>query len=122
MYMMPGLIPLPAMMVNRKPVAMFRKCDAPVLGIIENMSYFRCPHCGERTDVFSHGGAARESVRLGVPFLGEIPIEAGVSDGGDRGVPVAAGRPDSEIAGVFRKVASAVAATISVKYHKETTP
>lgn len=105
-----------------KAVAMFRKCNVPLLGIVENMSYFLCPHCGERTDIFKHGGAGRESERLSVPFLGEVPVEGGVSDGGDRGVPVVAGRPDSEIAGVFRKVAGAVASAISIKYHKETTP
>jgi len=101
-----------------KAVAMFRKVNVPVLGIIENMSYFRCPHCGERTEIFGHGGASRESERLGVPFLGEIPIEAGVSDGGDHGVPAVSGKPDSEIAKVFLEVAGAVAAGISVEYHK----
>ncbi len=101
-----------------KAVAMFRKTNVPVLGVIENMSYFLCPHCGERTDVFAHGGVERESKRLNVPFLGEIPIDAGVSAGGDEGVPVVAGRPDSEIAGVFRGLASTVASGISVAYHR----
>ncbi len=100
-----------------KAVGMFRKVNVPVLGIIENMSYFLCPHCGERTDVFRHGGAERESKRLNVPFLGEIPIDAGISDGGDKGVPVVAGSRDSKIAEVFRSVACAVAAGISVAYH-----
>jgi ATP-binding protein involved in chromosome partitioning len=105
-----------ALLDAAKAVAMFRKSNVPVLGVIENMSYFLCPHCGERTDIFAHGGAERESKRLSVPFLGEIPIDAGISAGGDRGVPVAAGRPESEIAGVFRKVAGTVASGISVAY------
>lgn len=107
-----------ALLDAAKAVSMFNKVNVPVLGIIENMSYFLCPHCGERTEIFSHGGAERESRRLGVPFLGEIPIEAGVADGGDKGHPIVAGEPGSKIAEVFRQVAGAVAAAISVTYHK----
>lgn len=103
-----------------KAVGMFKKCNVPVLGIIENMSYFLCPHCEKRTDIFRHGGAARESRRLGVPFLGEIPVEAGVSDGGDKGLPVVEGQSDSKIASIFRDVAGAVAAGVSVAYHRGT--
>jgi ATP-binding protein involved in chromosome partitioning len=105
-----------ALLDASKAVGMFKKVNVPVLGIVENMSYFLCPHCNERTDIFRHGGAERESRRLGVPFLGEIPIEAGVADGGDRGLPVVAGESDSKIAGVFREIAGAVAAGISVAY------
>jgi ATP-binding protein involved in chromosome partitioning len=105
-----------ALLDASKAVGMFKKVNVPVLGIIENMSYFLCPHCNERTDIFRHGGAERESRRLGVPFLGEIPIEAGVADGGDRGLPVVAGESGSKIAGVFREIAGAVAAGISVAY------
>src|SRR5262245_4427477 len=68
-----------------KGVTMFRKVDVPILGIVENMSYYLCPHCGERSDIFSHGGAAREALRLGVPFLGEIPIHPSIRAGGDEG-------------------------------------
>jgi ATP-binding protein involved in chromosome partitioning len=107
-----------ALLDAAKAVGMFKKCNVPVLGIIENMSYFLCPHCNERTDIFRHGGAERESRRLGVPFLGEIPVEAGVSDGGDKGLPVVAGESGSKIAEVFHQVAGAVAAAISVTYHK----
>ena len=105
-----------ALLDAARAVAMFRKCGVPVLGIVENMSYFLCPHCGERTDIFSHGGAARESKRLNVPFLGEIPIDAGIPDGGDKGLPVVAGRSDSKIAEVFRAIAGTVASGISVAY------
>jgi ATP-binding protein involved in chromosome partitioning len=105
-----------ALLDAAKAVGMFKKCNVPVLGIIENMSYFLCPHCGERTEIFRHGGAERESRRLGVPFLGEIPVEPGVADGGDRGTPVAAVESESKIAEVFRAVAGSVAAGISVAY------
>ena len=105
-----------ALLDAAKAVAMFRKGGVPVLGIVENMSYFVCPHCEERTDIFRHGGAGRESKRLEVPFLGEIPIDAEISDGGDKGIPAVAGRPDSKIAKVFREVAGAVAGGISIAY------
>jgi ATP-binding protein involved in chromosome partitioning len=68
------------------------------------MSYFLCPHCGERSDIFGHGGARAEAVKRGIPFLGEVPLEARIRDLSDRGVPVAAG-PDGA---PFRAIASAV--------------
>jgi ATP-binding protein involved in chromosome partitioning len=101
-----------------KGAAMFKNVKVPVLGIVENMSYFVCPHCGERTDIFRHGGGSRESKRLGVPFLGEIPVDAGVTEGGDTGVPVVAGSPDSAAAQAFTKIACTVASSISITYHK----
>ena len=64
-----------ALIDARKGLNMFRRVDVPVLGIVENMSYFICPHCGGRTDIFAHGGARHEAERLGVPFLGEVPLE-----------------------------------------------
>lgn len=93
-----------------KGVAMFRKVGVPILGIVENMSFFLCPHCGERSEVFSHGGGAREASRLAVPFLGEVPLDAAVRDGGDRGVPVVAGAPASPLANVFLGLADRVLA------------
>ena len=108
-----------ALMDASKGVAMFRKTNVPVLGIVENMSYFQCPHCGERTDIFRHGGGSRESERLGVPFLGEIPTDAGISEGGDLGVPVVAGRPESAAGQAFLAIAGTVASSISITYHKE---
>jgi ATP-binding protein involved in chromosome partitioning len=74
----------------RKGVAMFRKVDVPVLGIVENMSFFECPHCRQRTDVFGHGGGRAEAQRLGVPFLGEVPLDPAIREGGDVGQPVLA--------------------------------
>jgi ATP-binding protein involved in chromosome partitioning len=101
-----------------KGTAMFNKVGVPVLGIVENMSFFECPHCGKRTDIFRHGGGSRESERLGVPFLGEIPIDAEVAEGGDKGKPVVAGRPGSAASQAFLGIAGIVASSISVTYHK----
>ena len=91
-----------------KGVTMFRKVEVPILGLVENMSYFVCRHCRERTDIFSHGGARRESARLGVPFLGEIPIDPEIRIGGDTGVPIVVGRPGSPQATAFRDIAARV--------------
>jgi ATP-binding protein involved in chromosome partitioning len=90
-----------------KAVAMFRKVDVPVLGIVENMSSFACPHCGGRTDIFGHGGGRATAERLGVPFLGEIPLDPRVREGGDLGAPVAA-EPESALSQPFRELADRV--------------
>src|SRR5260370_20862338 len=74
-----------ALIDARKGLAMFQKVDVPVLGIIENMSYFLCPHCGERSDIFSHGGARREAERLGTDFLGEMPLDIAIRQTSDDG-------------------------------------
>jgi len=71
----------------RKGLNMFRKVDVPVLGIVENMSYFLCPHCGERSNIFSHGGARREADKLGMEFLGEIPLDMAIRETSDGGNP-----------------------------------
>lgn len=97
-----------------KAVAMFEKLDVPVFGMIENMSYFIAPDTGARYDIFGHGGAAKAADALGIDFLGEIPIEAAVREGGDRGVPIVVGRPDSASALVFEQIAGNIAARISV--------
>ncbi|HEX4825455.1 MAG TPA: Mrp/NBP35 family ATP-binding protein [Candidatus Polarisedimenticolaceae bacterium] len=96
-----------------KGVAMFRKVDVPVLGIVENMSYFACPHCGKRADVFGHGGGRREADRLNAPFLGEIPLDAAIREGGDRGKPIVADSPDSPLAKAFLDVAERVEAALA---------
>jgi ATP-binding protein involved in chromosome partitioning len=92
----------------RKGVAMFRKVDVPVLGIVENMSYFRCPHCSERTDVFGAGGGRAEAERLGVPFLGEIPLHAAIRAAGDSGEPVVAAAPSSPEAEALLEIAARI--------------
>lgn len=97
-----------------KGVNMFREVNLPILGIVENMSYFICPHCEGRTELFSHGGGAQTAARLNVPFLGEIPLDAEVREAGDRGVPIVESKPDSPQAEAFRKLAQQVAAAVSV--------
>ncbi len=97
-----------ALMDARRGVRMFEKVHVPVLGIVENMSIFCCPNCGHETPLFGHGGARREASRLGVPFLGEVPLLLEVREGGDAGVPVVAAQPDSPAARAFDAIARAV--------------
>jgi ATP-binding protein involved in chromosome partitioning len=96
-----------------KAVAMFDKLNVPVFGVIENMSYFLCPHCGERTEVFGHGGGRRAAEELGLEFLGEIPLDVQTRVGADTGVPIVESAPDSEQAKAFLRVAEQVAARCS---------
>src|SRR4029453_10974876 len=95
-----------------KGPTMFRKVDVPILGIVENMSYFTCGKCGERTEIFSHGGARREADRLGVPLFGGVPIDPKIRAGADAGVPIVAGEPDSPQSAEFRRIAAAIAREI----------
>ena len=92
----------------RKGLNMFRKVDVPILGIVENMSYFVCPHCGGRTDVFAHGGARQEAAKLGVPFLGEIPLDIAIRETSDGGNPIVASEPDGPHAESYRNIARAI--------------
>src|SRR5471030_1460263 len=92
----------------RRGLAMFRKVNVPVLGIVENMSYFQCPHCGTRSDIFGHGGARHEAERLGVPFLGEVPLHMSIREKSDSGRPVAETEPDGPHARVYREIAALV--------------
>jgi ATP-binding protein involved in chromosome partitioning len=91
--------------VVRKGMAMFEKVHVPILGIIENMSYFTAPD-GTRVEIFGHGGGRAEAARKGVNFLGEIPIFTEIREGGDRGVPVVVGRPDTPPARAFLEIAA----------------
>jgi ATP-binding protein involved in chromosome partitioning len=97
-----------ALLDARKGLNMFRRVDVPVLGIIENMSYFCCPNCGHRTDIFSHGGAKREADSLGMEFLGEIPLDIAIRETSDEGQPIVMSQPDSEHAKVYRQIAARV--------------
>jgi ATP-binding protein involved in chromosome partitioning len=97
-----------ALLDARKGLNMFRRVDVPVLGIIENMSYFCCPNCGHRTDIFSHGGAKREAESLGMEFLGEIPLDIAIRETSDEGQPIVMSQPDSEHAKVYRQIAARV--------------
>ena len=97
-----------ALIDARRGIAMFRRVNVPVLGIVENMSYFLCPHCGERSDIFGHGGARREAERLGVPFLGEVPLDMDIREKSDAGLPVVATAPDGAHAKTYRDIAARV--------------
>jgi ATP-binding protein involved in chromosome partitioning len=97
-----------ALIDARKGLAMFRKVDVPVLGIVENMSYFVAPDTGRRYDIFGHGGAREEAARIGVPFLGEVPIEMRIREASDEGTPVVAADPDSPQAAPYRAIAERV--------------
>jgi ATP-binding protein involved in chromosome partitioning len=92
----------------RRGLAMFKKVNVPVLGIVENMSYFQCPQCGTRSDIFGHGGARHEAERLGVPFLGEIPLHMSIRTTSDAGTPVVDSEPDGPYAAIYRAIGSKV--------------
>ncbi|HSL85045.1 MAG TPA: Mrp/NBP35 family ATP-binding protein [Thermoanaerobaculia bacterium] len=98
-----------ALIDARKGLAMFRKVNVPVVGIVENMSTFVCPHCGEETDVFKKGGGERTARLLETPFLGTIPLDPEIVLGGDLGKPIVVARPEGRHAEAFRKIAEAVA-------------
>jgi ATP-binding protein involved in chromosome partitioning len=97
-----------ALLDARKGLAMFTRVDVPVLGIVENMSYFVCPHCGGRSDIFAHGGARREAERLGVEFLGEVPLDLVIRETSDGGRPITVADPANPHAGVFRQMAARI--------------
>ena len=99
----------------RKAVAMFRQLNIPILGVVENMSYFVCGHCDGRTEIFGHGGGARMAEDLGIPFLGEVPIDTRVRSGGDEGRPIMIAAPEAPAAQAFAAVAGKVAAQISIQ-------
>ncbi len=98
----------------RKAITMFQQVKVDVLGVVENMSYFVCPHCGERADIFSHGGGERMAQQFGVPFLGHIPLDPEVRVGGDSGSPVCIRGPESPQAKAFYDAARQAAARVSV--------
>ena len=97
-----------ALIDARRGIAMFRRVNVPVLGIVENMSTFICPHCGTRSDIFGHGGARHEAERLGVPFLGEVPLAIEIREKSDSGAPVVATDPDGPHTKIFRDIAARV--------------
>jgi ATP-binding protein involved in chromosome partitioning len=97
-----------ALIDARRGISMFNRVNVPVLGIVENMSYFLCPECGTRSDIFGHGGARREAERLGVPFLGEVPLHMDIREKSDAGLPVVATMPDGPHARIYRDIAARV--------------
>ena len=97
-----------ALIDARRGIAMFKRVNVPVLGIVENMSYFLCPQCGTRSDIFGHGGARREAERHGVPFLGEVPLHMTIREKSDAGLPVVATEPEGAHAAAYRSIAAGV--------------
>ena len=95
-----------------KGVNMFKKVNVPILGVVENMSYFACPHCGERTDIFATGGVERECKRLNVNLLGEIPLDVEIRVGGDSGKPVVADKPDNPQSKIFLDISEKVSKSV----------
>jgi ATP-binding protein involved in chromosome partitioning len=107
-----------ALLDVRKAAAMFKQVNVPILGLIENMSYFHCPHCGERTEIFSHGGGRRAAESFETAFLGEIPLDVRVRQGSDEGRPLIIHDPRSGPALVFKEIAEKLAAIISVNTYR----
>ena len=101
-----------ALIDARKGLNMFRRVDVPVMGIVENMSYFLCPSCGDRADIFGTGGAQDEAARLGVPFLGQVPLEMEIRKTSDNGTPIVASAPDSAHALIYKQIAAQIAAQL----------
>jgi ATP-binding protein involved in chromosome partitioning len=97
-----------ALVDARKGLNMFRKVAVPVLGFVENMSFFLCPHCGERSEIFGHGGARAEAEKLGVPFLGEVPLHLDIRTTSDSGHPIVVAQPESQYAQIYRNIAGRV--------------
>ncbi|WP_420410749.1 Mrp/NBP35 family ATP-binding protein [Roseibium sp.] len=104
-----------ALIDARKGLAMFKKVDVPVLGVVENMSYFLCPDCGSRHDIFGHGGARADAERLDVPFLGEIPLAMKIRETSDAGTPIVVSDPQGPAAQVYKEIAAKVVAGIEAE-------
>jgi ATP-binding protein involved in chromosome partitioning len=102
-----------ALIDARRGVSMFRRVEVPILGIVENMATFVCPHCGEASPIFGHGGARHEAERLGVPFLGEVPLTMAIREMSDSGRPVVAVDPDGPNARIYKDIARQVWAGLS---------
>ncbi|MEQ8394842.1 Mrp/NBP35 family ATP-binding protein [Thalassobaculum sp.] len=111
-----------ALLDARKGLNMFRRVDVPVLGIVENMSYFLCPSCGERSEIFGHGGARQEAEKLGVPFLGEVPLHLDIRTAGDGGTPIVAADPTGPHAEAFAAIAERVAETLAGPAQRKAAP
>lgn len=97
-----------ALIDARKGMETFKRMNVPVIGIVENMSYFLCPHCGERSEIFAHGGAKQEAEKLGIDFLGAIPLDIAVRETSDRGEPIAASESSNKQVIVYRNIASKI--------------
>jgi len=107
-----------ALIDAKRGVKMFEKVNVPVLGLIENMSFFCCPKCGERTEIFGHGGARAEAGKMGVEFLGELPLKLAIRELADAGTPIVAARPETEEAGHYRAIAARLWAKLNGQVNK----
>ncbi|EGL67155.1 mrp protein, partial [Agrobacterium sp. ATCC 31749] len=107
-----------ALLDARKGITMFRKVEVPLLGVIENMSYFIAPDTGARYDIFGHGGAKAEAERIGVPFLGEVPLTISIREMSDAGTPVVVAEPDGPQAAIYREIAEKVWARMGADERK----
>jgi ATP-binding protein involved in chromosome partitioning len=103
-----------ALMDSKKGLNMFRQIQIPILGIIENMSYFIAPDTGKRYEIFGHGGAKEAAEQLQINFLGQIPLQSNIREGGDKGLPITISDPQGEIAQAFCQIAQKVAANLSI--------
>ena len=108
-----------ALRIALKALQMFRGLNVTPLGLVENMSWFVCGDCGKEHFIFDHGKAERAAQRLGVPYLGAVPLEGSIREEADAGTPVVVSRPDTAGAQALRKVASALAARISVQSYRQ---
>jgi len=108
-----------ALIDARRAVAMFQKVETPILGIIENMSYFQCPHCGGRSEIFSHGGARQDAEKLSVPFLGEAPLDMRIRETSDTGHPIVSSEPNSPQAGVYLGLAAKIKTLLETQKRKQ---
>lgn len=103
-----------ALLDARKGLGLFKRMDVPVLGIVENMSFFICPHCQERSDIFGHGGAQADAERLNVPFLGHVPLQMEIRSSSDAGTPLTALQPEGPVAQIYRGIATGVLAALQL--------
>ena len=103
----------------KKGINMFKKVEVPVLGIVENMSYFVCPHCDKRTEIFDHGGGKKASKKFGVPFLGEIPLDIKIRIGGDEGKPIVISEPESPVSLAFNNIAKTISEQVTKEKSEE---
>jgi ATP-binding protein involved in chromosome partitioning len=102
-----------ALLDVKKAAEMFKQVGTPLLGVIENMSFFVCTHCGQATEIFRRGGGQKESMRLGIPLLGHIPLDPTVCDAGDLGVPVTIGQADTKAGSAFHRIAASLIEILS---------
>jgi ATP-binding protein involved in chromosome partitioning len=101
-----------ALLDVKRAAEMFKQVSAPLLGIVENMSFFACPECGKESEIFRRGGGQKESTRLGIPLLGRIPLEPAICDAGDTGMPLAITHPDTPAGESFHTIATAIIAVL----------